>query len=213
MAVTRTKVDTAAKNGSSIALLFEYGGRRILLGADAHSKVLVGSAAHLTEEERLGIDVLKLPHHGSEKNVTERLMNTFVAKRYVVSTNGNHHEFPDDVAIARVVNSNPDGELVFNYAGPASQRWQEQSGWQPNRFSVSAGKDEDGVRIVVLQDRHHTDAQSAARPAVVRCQGMWGAQRQFKGNRGRSRERKRTTARSLQLPVESADARTVHGWT
>lgn len=150
MAVTRTKVDTSAKNGSSIAVLFEYGGRRILLCADAHSKVLVDSAAQLTEEERLGIDVLKLPHHGSEKNVTERLMKTFFAKRYVLSTNGSHHEFPDDVAIARVVNSNPDAELVFNYAGPASGRWQEQSGLQPNRFSVLVGKDEDGVRIVVL---------------------------------------------------------------
>ena len=150
MAATKTPLDGSVKNASSIALLFEYGGKRVLLGADAHSTVLVASSQHLDATDRTSLDVFKLPHHGSAKNVTERLMKTLSGSRYVVSTNGTHHDHPDDVAIARVVNSNPSAQLFFNYAGPASERWEQQAGLPSRRFTVVAGQNEDGIRIELL---------------------------------------------------------------
>ncbi|MGJ3700822.1 MBL fold metallo-hydrolase [Variovorax sp. AFSI2.2] len=150
LAATKTQLDGSATNASSIAFLFEFGGKRLLLGADANPKDLVAASLHVAEEVRKDLHVFKLPHHGSAKNVTESLLRAYSALNYVVSTNGDHHGHPDDVAIARVVESRPDARLLFNYAGKASGRWQEQAALPGKKFTVLAGEGEEGVRLRLL---------------------------------------------------------------
>ncbi|CAN7596647.1 MBL fold metallo-hydrolase [Variovorax paradoxus] len=150
LAATKTQLDGSATNASSIAFLFEFGGKQILLGADANPKDLVAASLHVAEEVRKDLHVFKLPHHGSAKNVTESLLRMYSASNYVVSTNGDRHDHPDDVAIARIIESRPDARLLFNYAGKASKRWQQQAALPGKTFTVFAGQGDEGVRLRLL---------------------------------------------------------------
>jgi hypothetical protein len=62
------KEDNTAPNGSSIAVLAEYEGKRLLLTGDAHPSVMAATLERLgyTRETPLAVDVLKLSHHGSQ---------------------------------------------------------------------------------------------------------------------------------------------------
>jgi beta-lactamase superfamily II metal-dependent hydrolase len=128
--------DTSIANGSSIAFLFSFGGATLLLAADAHARVLLETAARLDDELPRSVDVMKLPHHGSAANVTDDLLKAFPTKTYVISTNGNKHGHPDDLALARIVVGAPGSRVLFNYPGAAYKRWLNFSTDNPGRLSV-----------------------------------------------------------------------------
>lgn len=119
------KPDRAPANGSSIALLFEFEGRRILFGADAFADVLEDSVKYLTKGNVFFVDVFKLPHHGSQGNITTDLIKTIVAKNYLVVTDGSYHQHPDDIAIARVIKNSQNANIVFNYTSSKNKIWSE----------------------------------------------------------------------------------------
>jgi hypothetical protein len=102
LAGQRTPSDTAAANGSSISFVFEYGGKRVLFGADAHPDVLTAGFAQLAEKP-YRLDACKLPHHGSKGNVTVGLIEALDCPLWLVSSNGVRFRHPDDSALARVV--------------------------------------------------------------------------------------------------------------
>jgi beta-lactamase superfamily II metal-dependent hydrolase len=115
--------DASIANGSSIAFLFSFGGATLLLAADAHASVLLETAALLDGGLPRSIDIFKLPHHGSAANVTDDLLKAFPTNTYVVSTNGNKHGHPDDLALARIAVGAPGSQVLFNYPGDAYKRW------------------------------------------------------------------------------------------
>ena len=127
LANSSTDRDGAAPNGSSIAFLAEYEGKTILLGADAHPDLLVASLDQTGRPLPLACDLVKLPHHGSQGNVTKALLSKLACDRYFVSTSGQQFNHPDDVAIARVITA--DGPrprtLYFNYAKPKTKGWDQ----------------------------------------------------------------------------------------
>jgi hypothetical protein len=127
LAAIQTAPDRSPANGSSIAFLLEYAGRSCLLGADAFSPVLgtaLTSLANARDGRPVGIDVFKLPHHGSKGNVTASLLGVVPARHYVVSTNGDRFNHPDDIALARVVTGTAGPKtLWFNYVTDATLRW------------------------------------------------------------------------------------------
>lgn len=66
------------RNLSSLMLLFTYAGRRILITGDRY--------ADDWEDEPIGtVDVLKLPHHGDPKSMTERLLDRLSPEIAIVS--------------------------------------------------------------------------------------------------------------------------------
>ncbi len=96
--------DQAEPNGSSIAFLAEYDGKRVVFGADAHPSVLITSQQRLPPATRAKpLDAFKLPHHASQNNVSKELVAAFPAAHYLVSTNGGTFHHPDKEAIARVL--------------------------------------------------------------------------------------------------------------
>lgn len=117
--------DQSPPNGSSIAFIFEFGDGSLLLAADAHSSVLLESAAMIYEGKGCKIDVFKLPHHGSAANVTVELLKTFPSKTYVISTDGGKHNHPHDLAIARIADISPGSVVKFNYPSDAYERWRK----------------------------------------------------------------------------------------
>jgi beta-lactamase superfamily II metal-dependent hydrolase len=129
LASTKTSNDQAVPNGSSIALLIEHRGASIILAADAWPNVLGAALFGLAEARGrtdFPVDLFKLPHHASQGNVTDTLLRLAPAKHYVVSTNGDVFDHPDDVALARVVTNAPTGStLWFNHATAKTLRWGE----------------------------------------------------------------------------------------
>lgn len=88
--------DPSAYNLSSIVVLAERAGRRILLTGDARGDdILEGlaDASLLDSDGRLHVDILKLPHHGSRNNVEVEFFRRITADHYVVS--GDQVKFPN----------------------------------------------------------------------------------------------------------------------
>lgn len=120
-----TETDSAWANGSSIAFLFEYDGRRILFGADAHPNVLLEAVEQLSPGQPLDIHLLKVPHHGSAANVTKTLCTALRCRDALISTNGAMFNHPDRPALARILLSHSDApRLHFNYASNSTLIWE-----------------------------------------------------------------------------------------
>lgn len=124
LAATPFVEDRAEANGSSIAVLAEYGGKRALLAADAHPSVLVSAIKRLSPSNPLNIDLFKVAHHGSEHNTSRELLDLLQCPRYAFSTNGRVFEHPSDPAVARVIrHGGPNPTLIFNYRTSRNAVW------------------------------------------------------------------------------------------
>ena len=83
--------DRSVPNLSSIMLLAKADSKTVLLTGDGRSDHLLAGlkmAGLLAGDSTLKVDVLKLPHHGSDRNMTRKFFRTVVADTYVASANG-----------------------------------------------------------------------------------------------------------------------------
>jgi beta-lactamase superfamily II metal-dependent hydrolase len=106
--------DRAEANGSSIAFIAEFDGKRVLFAADAHSEVLVESL------DRLGpgphdFTAVKLSHHGSQANLGPALLERIRSRNWLVSTNGAKFRHPNPEALARVITTQRKPVFHLNY--------------------------------------------------------------------------------------------------
>lgn len=85
-------LDESVFNLSSICVLAEAGGKKMLLTGDARGDhVLKGlTGAGLLKKGTMHVDLLKLPHHGSDRNVETDFFRQITADHYVVSADGRH---------------------------------------------------------------------------------------------------------------------------
>ena len=134
--------DSSAANGSSIAFVLEYAGRRLLLTGDAHPDLLAANLARYgasVGEERPRLDLVKLPHHGSGANVTAALAASWSASRFVISTDGTGYAHPDDSALARLMLSAAGtAEFFVNHQGGGPARWVPHADALGVRFTLPA---------------------------------------------------------------------------
>ncbi len=138
--------DAAPANGSSIALLAEFGGASVLFGADAHDPVLAQSVRRLLRQRgvpRLKLDALKVSHHASQNNLSTEFLALLDCKRYCVSTNGDYFCHPDREAIGRIIKYGGERpELHFNYRTRYNEVWERPD--LQERYAYSARYPQDG---------------------------------------------------------------------
>lgn len=80
-------------NLASIVLMVELGGKRVLLPADARGDVLLRALAQAGYPDVQGVtpvDVLALPHGGSDQNVSVDFFRRVPARHYLVQSEGRH---------------------------------------------------------------------------------------------------------------------------
>lgn len=109
--------DRTIPNGSSIAVLLEVEEKILLLLGDALPSVIVKSLNELgfNEKNKLKVDVVKVSHHASKGNTSPTLLSMIECSKFVISTDGSKHGLPDKLAIARIIASNPNCNIYFNY--------------------------------------------------------------------------------------------------
>jgi beta-lactamase superfamily II metal-dependent hydrolase len=79
-------------NLASLTLLAEQGARSVLLTGDARGDQIVDGlrAAGRLTGPTFRVDVLKVPHHGSENNIDSDFCDAVIARDYVFCGNGEH---------------------------------------------------------------------------------------------------------------------------
>ncbi|MEZ5077333.1 MAG: hypothetical protein R2725_07825 [Solirubrobacterales bacterium] len=110
-------LDRSVYNLASIVCVAELGGKRILLTGDARGdKVLLGleSAGLMPPGGSIDLDVLKLPHHGSSRNLDVDFFERVRAPHLVISANG-RHENPDLGTLEMIATARPDAELTIHF--------------------------------------------------------------------------------------------------
>jgi len=138
--------DNAEANGSSIAFVLEFAGKRVLCGADAYPSRLRASldAAYGAGPHRF--DLVKVPHHGSENNVSRELIKSLSCPRYLFSTSGAKFQHPSRAAVARVIKYGGKPQLIFNYRNEITSAWDEDLLKLQHAYTTVYGG-EDGVTV------------------------------------------------------------------
>jgi beta-lactamase superfamily II metal-dependent hydrolase len=147
LAALAFKADGSEPNGSSIAVLAEYEGKRVLLAADAHADVIAPSLKALNGGARVKLDAFKLAHHGSAANTSSEVVALVDCPLWMVSTNGSYFEHPDQAAMARVVKGAPGATLMFNYRSDFTQVW-EDAGLQAKHGFQTVYPTDNGCLVV-----------------------------------------------------------------
>lgn len=110
--------DDSVVNGSSISFIIEYDEKRLLFLADAHEDIIYESLEEIKgSEEFLFFDLIKVSHHGSKNNISNRLASIARSNRYLFSTDGKKHNHPNFETIAKILFNNPNENklLIFNH--------------------------------------------------------------------------------------------------
>jgi hypothetical protein len=117
-ALFREDLDMSIPNLSSLVALVEIDGKRILLTGDARGDDIVqGWKAASGGLNPVTVDVLKLPHHGSDRDLTDDFVKLFPARHYVISADGKYGN-PDPSALRALVETLDDRRYTIHVTGP-----------------------------------------------------------------------------------------------
>lgn len=107
--------DSSPYNLSSIVVLAECGGRTMLLTGDARGDHVLEALdrAGLADGGVTRVDVLKLPHHGSIRNLADEFFERVVAEHYVISADGRHGN-PEDETLSTLARVRSDDDFQLH---------------------------------------------------------------------------------------------------
>ena len=134
--------DTSVHNLSSIVVLAEADGKRMLLTGDGRGDdTLAGlkAAKLLDKKGKIALDLLKLPHHGSERNVDQSYFDAIQADHYVVSANG-RDDNPDIATLKMIVDSRADDDFTIHLTYPEDEYVKPAVGKAVTKFFASQKK-------------------------------------------------------------------------
>ena len=117
--------DTSVPNLSSLVVLAEAGKKRILLTGDARGdKILEGlELVGLLKKDgksTIHVDVLKCPHHGSDRNVDPIFFRRITADHYVFSGNGQHGN-PERATLQMLLDERGDEDFTIHLTYPIDE--------------------------------------------------------------------------------------------
>ena len=108
-------VDRSVYNLSSIVVLAKADGKTMLLTGDArgdYTLEALRSAGLLKKGKPMKLDLLKLPHHGSDRNVDQDYFDNLQAAHYVISADGKHTN-PDVPTLEMISKSRKDDDFTI----------------------------------------------------------------------------------------------------
>ena len=96
--------DTSISNRASIVFIFEYDSRSFLFCGDAWAENIPGGE----------YDLVKLPHHGSCRNISDALLSRLKADRFLICADGTSH--PSKQTIAKIIQKYGQVTVYSNYS-------------------------------------------------------------------------------------------------
>jgi beta-lactamase superfamily II metal-dependent hydrolase len=119
-AVVAAYVDESVPNLSSIVVHLRFEGRTMLLTGDGrgdHTLRGLEAGGLLDGDGRCHVDVLKVPHHGSDRDVDPDYFETIVADHYVISGNGKYQN-PSKATLEMLTASQGDRPYTIHLTYP-----------------------------------------------------------------------------------------------
>jgi len=113
--------DSSYTNGSSIAFIIEYNKKKLLFLGDSHEDIIYENLKNYEKRgNNLIFDLVKLSHHGSNENISNRLLSIIESKRFLISTEGIYYKHPHIEAISKIVmkKTSYTKKIIFNYDLP-----------------------------------------------------------------------------------------------
>lgn len=151
LAESKFEEDATVPNGSSIAVMLEFAGKRALMLADAHPKLVLSAIQALSPAGRLHVDCVKLSHHGSRNNTHRKLIQALQSPTWILSSNGASTKHPHLESVARVLHDCPGRKkLVFNYKTKYNDQWEDDTLMGDFDYEVEYGNGENAVKVVLL---------------------------------------------------------------
>jgi Metallo-beta-lactamase superfamily len=142
--------DRSIPNLSSIMLMIESDDKTILLTGDGRGDHLLQGLAQtnlLNAEGNLHVDILKVPHHGSDRNVTRKFFKSITADTYIISANGKDNN-PDLSTLIWIVEAAREKrriiEIIVTNETPATQHLLEE--YNPSEY---------GYKLTVMEKGSH----------------------------------------------------------
>jgi hypothetical protein len=108
-------LDKSPYNLSSIVCLARQGDRRILLTGDARGDLILKAldAAGVTTNGAMHVDVIKIPHHGSIRDVDTDFFERISADHYVISASGRYGN-PETKTLEMIVQSRSSDDFAIH---------------------------------------------------------------------------------------------------
>ncbi len=142
--------DKSMANLSSLVVLAEVGKKRMLLTGDARGdKILQGlELVGLLKDDgksKIHVDVLKGPHHGSNRNVEPIFFRRITADHYIFSGNGEHGN-PERETLQMLLDERGDKDYTIHLTYPIDEIDVERKKeckkkgkpWSPKKQSLAA---------------------------------------------------------------------------
>ena len=115
-------LDSSAYNLASLVILARAHGKTMLLTGDARGDHILSSVqdAGLMVDGKLHVDLLKMPHHGSDRNVDTDFFRTITADHYVISGDGKHGN-PEVATFEMIFTARGDESFTLHMTYPAAE--------------------------------------------------------------------------------------------
>lgn len=118
---TAAYLDKSVSNLSSITAVVRCEGASVFLTGDARGDDLVEGLEekNLLNNGKAHFTVLKMPHHGSDRNMTQEFLENITADIYVFSANGKHDN-PDAGTLKMLAAARPGATFTLAFTNPIS---------------------------------------------------------------------------------------------
>jgi hypothetical protein len=159
--------DKSIPNLSSIVCIIEVGDKSMLLTGDARGDFIIAGlkkAGRLSRNRssKVHFDILKVPHHGSDRNVEPSFFTAIQADTYIFSGDGKHGN-PERDTIDWVIASREKADkydLVFTYNidDIDKKRESEDKRWDPQKNALRVLLEQrrtDGYAFRVIENSPH----------------------------------------------------------
>jgi beta-lactamase superfamily II metal-dependent hydrolase len=174
-------LDESAPNLSSIVMLVEAGAKskekKILLTGDARGdKIIEGlklTGLLSAAKKQLKVDVLKVPHHGSARNVEPAFFEQVIADHYVFSGDGEHGN-PDREAVEMLLDARPAATFTMYFTYPIDdidverkKDWEKEQNKERKRLAAAKKKKAKKMPKVRADWKH---AVNALEPVIAKLE-------------------------------------------
>ena len=139
-------------------ILAKVDGKKILFTGDGIGNDILQNLSEidlLNSENHLKVDILKVPHHGSERNVTKEFFKNIIADKYVISANGRDGN-PDPTTLTWIVEAAKEDdrniEIFLTNQTPSTKKLVEDYKPEEYGYQLKIMKKETHLETIELGD-------------------------------------------------------------